>query len=151
MKKSFTESYLIETQYTTALADKLKARIYIATTLQHFDVTYDTQDNIAYTAGGGGQPYSLNQNNIDLQNNPTINTTTSITPQTQNKEYCNPNQNNTESGNKTSQATQHKENESINSTSIYHTEPLGEVSKTLESKQDSSKDISCLYTQYNKF
>ncbi|WP_210647686.1 hypothetical protein, partial [Helicobacter bilis] len=28
----------------------------------------------------------LNQNNTDLQNNPTLNTTTSITPQTQNKE-----------------------------------------------------------------
>ncbi|MDY5950465.1 MAG: glycosyltransferase, partial [Helicobacter sp.] len=60
------------------------------------------------------------------------------------------NQNNTESRNKTSQATQNKENESINSTSICHTEPLDEVSKTLESKQDSSKDISCLHTQYDK-
>nr|WP_304150272.1 ATP-grasp fold amidoligase family protein [Helicobacter bilis] len=101
------------------------------------------------TTGGGGK-YSLNQNNTDLQNNPTLNTTTSIISQTQNKEYCNPNQNNTESRNKTSQATQHKENESINSTSICHTEPLGEVSKTLESKQDSSKDISYLHTQYDK-
>ncbi|WP_237022150.1 ATP-grasp fold amidoligase family protein, partial [Helicobacter bilis] len=68
---------------------------------------------------GGGGKYSLNQNNTDLQNNPTLNTTTSITPQ-----------------------TQHKENESINSTSICHTEPLGEVSKTLESKQDLNKDFS---------
>ncbi|WP_231998081.1 ATP-grasp fold amidoligase family protein [Helicobacter cinaedi] len=99
---------------------------------------------------GGGQPYSLNQNNIDLQNDPTLNTTTSISPQTQNKECYNPNQNNTESSNKTSQATQYKENENINSTSICHAEPLGEVSKTLESKQDSSKDISCLHTQYDK-
>ncbi len=101
------------------------------------------------TTGGGGK-YSLNQNNIDLHNDPTINTTTSITPQTQNKEYCNPNQNNTESSNKTSQATQYKENESINSTSICHIEALAEVSKTLESKQDSSKDISCLRIQYDK-
>lgn len=38
----------------TALADKLKARIYIATTLQHFDTAHNTQDNIAYAAGGGG-------------------------------------------------------------------------------------------------
>ncbi|STP13692.1 ATP-grasp fold amidoligase family protein [Helicobacter cinaedi] len=103
----------------TALADKLKARIYIATTLQHFNPTHNTQDNTIYTTGGGGQPYSLNQNNIDLQNNPTLNTTTSIAPQTQNKE-----------------------NESINSTSICHTEPSGEVSKTLESKQDLNKDFS---------
>ncbi|CAM3487003.1 hypothetical protein HELA111659_10915 [Helicobacter labetoulli] len=40
-------------QIYTALADKLKARIYIATTLQHFDTAYNTQDNIAYAAGGG--------------------------------------------------------------------------------------------------
>ena len=74
----------------TALADKLKARIYIATTLQHFNPTHNTQDNTiyntAYTTGGGGQPYSLNQNNINLQNNPTLNTTTSTTQQTQNKD-----------------------------------------------------------------
>ena len=70
----------------TALADKLKARIYIATTLQHFNPTHNTQDNTIYTTGGGGQPYSLNHNNIDLQNNPTLNTTTSTTPQTQNKD-----------------------------------------------------------------
>ena len=74
---------------------------------------------ILFILRGGGQPYSLNQNNIDLQNNPTLNTTTSTTPQTQNKE-----------------------NESINSTSICHTEPSGEVSKTLESKQDLNKDFS---------
>ena len=41
---------------------------------------------ILFILRGGGQPYSLNKNNIDLQNNPTINTTTSITQQTQNKE-----------------------------------------------------------------
>ncbi|BDB67489.1 hypothetical protein Hc94105_1712 [Helicobacter cinaedi] len=74
---------------------------------------------ILFILRGGGQPYSLNQNNIDLQNNPTLNTTTSTTSQTQNKE-----------------------NESINSTSICHTEPSGEVSKTLESKQDLNKDFS---------
>ena len=37
----------------TALADKLKARIYIATTLQHFNPTHNTQDNTIYTTGGG--------------------------------------------------------------------------------------------------
>ena len=119
----------------TALADKLKARIYIATILKDFNANNTLDSNkdsnilVSHTNHitiGGGK-YSLNQNNTDLQNNPTLNTTTSITPQIQNKEYCNPNQNNTESSNKTSQATQHKENESINSTSICHTEPLGSV------------------------
>ncbi|EQM94610.1 hypothetical protein HRAG_02341 [Helicobacter bilis ATCC 43879] len=82
----------------TALADKLKARIYIATILKDFNANNTLDSNkdsntlvshtnhITHITTGGGGKYSLNQNNTDLQNNPTLNTTTSITPQTQNKE-----------------------------------------------------------------
>ncbi|WP_237022135.1 ATP-grasp fold amidoligase family protein [Helicobacter bilis] len=71
----------------TALADKLKARIILP---PHYNtlIQLTTHKIILFTIllilrGGGGQPYSLNQNNTDLQNNPTLNTTTSTIPQTQ--------------------------------------------------------------------
>ncbi|WP_194146735.1 ATP-grasp fold amidoligase family protein [Helicobacter bilis] len=70
----------------TALADKLKARIILP---PHYNtlIQLTTHKIILFTIllilRGGGQPYSLNQNNTDLQNNPTLNTTTSTIPQTQ--------------------------------------------------------------------